>query len=270
MVLYSSYYDILNVTEIASTEEIKTAFRKLALIHHPDKNSNSPKSETEFIIIYNAYNVLSNPVKRVEYDTYLSSSSILKNRKKGWHTGTKALPGIAKTPYSSLKTIFSHINFILWEIEDFLRNNNTIEWNKEYSGKPLLYYVLNILIFIDKWILDPSGYRDYFLEARKMNRTDIAVYINNIFFSHGKPGHRPFISIMDYFYNIRKRMDKFLKHCGIGDIVKTIPGCDIRIVDSIFEAQNLALHYICLLNKILAGETDIIPPFRHSNTCFDV
>ena len=61
------YYDILGVTRGASEEEIKKAFRKLALEHHPDRNKKDG-AEERFKEINEAYQVLSDPKKRVDYD----------------------------------------------------------------------------------------------------------------------------------------------------------------------------------------------------------
>ena len=52
----------------ASETEIKKRFRKLATIHHPDKNGGSKKSEETFKVILNAYETLSDKEKRVIYD----------------------------------------------------------------------------------------------------------------------------------------------------------------------------------------------------------
>jgi curved DNA-binding protein CbpA len=62
------YYKILNVTFGASEAEIKKRFRKLATIHHPDKNGGSKKSEETFKEILNAYETLSNKKNREIYD----------------------------------------------------------------------------------------------------------------------------------------------------------------------------------------------------------
>lgn len=64
----TDYYKILNVTLVASETEIKKQFRKLATIHHPDKNGGSKKAEETFKIILNAYEILSNREKRAIYD----------------------------------------------------------------------------------------------------------------------------------------------------------------------------------------------------------
>lgn len=64
----TDYYKILNVTFGASDTEIKKGFRKLATIHHPDKNGGSIKSEETFKVLLNAYETLSNKESRAIYD----------------------------------------------------------------------------------------------------------------------------------------------------------------------------------------------------------
>ncbi|GAB4207429.1 MAG: hypothetical protein Fur0023_18240 [Bacteroidia bacterium] len=61
----NTYYDILGVSQNATIEEIKIAFRKLALLYHPDKN---PHTKELFVKILQAYEVLSDPVLRDKYD----------------------------------------------------------------------------------------------------------------------------------------------------------------------------------------------------------
>jgi curved DNA-binding protein CbpA len=62
-----SYYEILEISQTASTEEIKKAYRKLAFKYHPDRNKEK-KTEEIFKIISNAYEVLSNKEKKSKYD----------------------------------------------------------------------------------------------------------------------------------------------------------------------------------------------------------
>jgi len=72
----SDLYATLELSRNASQEEIKRAYRKLALIHHPDKNpSNRSAAEERFKAISKAYEILSDPIKRREYDLGESSST---------------------------------------------------------------------------------------------------------------------------------------------------------------------------------------------------
>ena len=64
------YYDILGVTKTATADEIKRAHRKLALKHHPDRNKNNKDAEEKFKEIQEAYDVLSDPTKRANYDQF--------------------------------------------------------------------------------------------------------------------------------------------------------------------------------------------------------
>jgi molecular chaperone DnaJ len=86
------YYKVLNVDRDASAEEIKKAYRKLALQYHPDRNPGDPGAEGKFKIAAEAYEVLSDPEKRRIYDLY----------------GAEGLTGAASPRgFSSLDEIFS-------------------------------------------------------------------------------------------------------------------------------------------------------------------
>lgn len=65
-----SYYDILQVPRGASDDQIKRAYRKLALKYHPDKNPGNEEANKRFAEINNAYEVLSDNEKRNIYDKY--------------------------------------------------------------------------------------------------------------------------------------------------------------------------------------------------------
>ncbi len=64
------YYDVLGVAKNASAEEIKKAYRKLAIKFHPDKNPNDKSAEDKFKEAAEAYEILSNPEKKQRYDHY--------------------------------------------------------------------------------------------------------------------------------------------------------------------------------------------------------
>jgi molecular chaperone DnaJ len=64
------YYEVLGVNRDVSEEEIKKAYRKLAMKHHPDRNPDNPKSEERFKEAKEAYEILTDAKKRAAYDQY--------------------------------------------------------------------------------------------------------------------------------------------------------------------------------------------------------
>lgn len=66
----NDYYEVLSVPPDASRDEIKKAYRRLALETHPDKNPGDPRAEERFKKINEAYGVLSDSKKRAQYDQY--------------------------------------------------------------------------------------------------------------------------------------------------------------------------------------------------------
>src|ERR687885_1415795 len=80
-------YKVLGVSKEASQEEIRRSYRKLARKHHPDANRDDPKAEERFKEIQHAYEILSNPEKRREYDegprTFFGSQGTRQGRPGG-------------------------------------------------------------------------------------------------------------------------------------------------------------------------------------------
>jgi len=66
---YKDYYKTLGVSKDASQADIKKQYRKLAIKYHPDKNAGNKQAEEKFKDLGEAYEVLSDPVKRKKYDT---------------------------------------------------------------------------------------------------------------------------------------------------------------------------------------------------------
>jgi len=94
------YYEILGVKKDASPEEIKKAFRKLALKYHPDRNKGNEEAEQRFKEIANAYEVLSDPKKRKAYDL----------------RGMSGVEGMGFSGFRSTEDIFSAFGDIFGDI----------------------------------------------------------------------------------------------------------------------------------------------------------
>lgn len=83
----SNYYDVLEVSKLATVQEIKSAYKKQALKFHPDRNAGSPQeaqlAEERFKLINEAYQVLSDPFKKSSYDNQLEYNNVQRQ-----HTST--------------------------------------------------------------------------------------------------------------------------------------------------------------------------------------
>lgn len=94
------YYEVLGVSKSASADEIKKAYRKLAVKYHPDKNPGDAEAEAKFKEAAEAYEVLSNPDKRARYDQFGHSASGMGGGFEGFGGGM------------SMEDIFSHFGDI--------------------------------------------------------------------------------------------------------------------------------------------------------------
>ena len=96
------YYEILGVSRDASDDEIKHAYRKLALKYHPDHNPNNPEAEQKFKEAAEAYDVLRNPERRANYDRF----------------GT-ADPGMGGSSFNSAEDIFAQFGDVFGDLFGF-------------------------------------------------------------------------------------------------------------------------------------------------------
>ena len=70
-----NYYEILDVSRVATYEEIKAKYRKLALKYHPDRNPDNKKAEEMFKKISEAYEILGDKEKRKKYDEKINNNT---------------------------------------------------------------------------------------------------------------------------------------------------------------------------------------------------
>ena len=96
------FYQILGVDKNSNSEEIKKAYRKLAVKYHPDKNPEDKKAEEKFKEISEAYDTLSDPQKRRKYDFDLQGGG------RGWHSSESQ--GFSGT-YGSFEDLFENVFF---------------------------------------------------------------------------------------------------------------------------------------------------------------
>lgn len=93
------YYEVLGVSKTASEDELKKAYRKMAMQYHPDKNPGDKVAEEKFKEAAEAYEVLSNSEKRARYDQF-------------GHSGMGANGGGFGGGFSNMEDIFSHFGDI--------------------------------------------------------------------------------------------------------------------------------------------------------------
>ncbi len=262
-----SYYEILNVSESSSQQEIKAAYHKSALINHPDKNNNSQESHVKFIQISNAYSILADSAKKKEYDLYLHNSMSIHNQNKYAVKKKSQVMISTSESFRSINEILSFLNFLLWDVEDFISRKGRLNLLSGENRKTAEEYVMTMLTFIDKWVITPAGYPDYFMQARKLKDLDPRKYIKDVI-SKSDANHHPFSNLSAYFYDLRKRTDKFIDNVKFSRLFDNVPGYNMRLIDCIIESQNLSVHYLSYLLCITEDGVLDVPKFIYSDSVF--
>ena len=90
-------YTVLGVSKTASAEEIKKAYRNLALRYHPDRNQGDASAEEKFKQINAAYDILGDETKRRQYDMYGSSANPFRQEQSGSTQQGSAYGGYQRT-----------------------------------------------------------------------------------------------------------------------------------------------------------------------------
>ncbi len=99
------YYTILGVTKSSSEDEIRKSYRRLAMQYHPDRNPDNPGAEEKFKELAEAYGVLTDPVKRREYDVYMARGG------EGHYQGQQGGGGFDYSQEDILRDLFNDPRF---------------------------------------------------------------------------------------------------------------------------------------------------------------
>ncbi len=176
-----NYYQILGVSQTATSSEIKTAFKKLAIQHHPDKNPNNKESEETFKLINEAYQVLNDAYKKSIYDQKLFYREDINTKtfqKQTQNSATKktykttfrrrAYKGTGYDPRLHILTLggFFLCLLLAWLIYSFIENhaakNNYDAALKFYQNKE---YELALAKVHDAVLQDDSNLQAYYLKG---------------------------------------------------------------------------------------------------------
>jgi len=107
---YKDYYQILGVSRNASPDDIRKAYRKLAMQYHPDRNPGDKKAEERFKEINEAYQVLSDAQKRAHYDRLGSEYSNWQRRGApgdfDWSQWSGGVPRGTRVEYTNMDDLF--------------------------------------------------------------------------------------------------------------------------------------------------------------------
>jgi len=107
---YKDYYKILGVERSASEDDIRKAYRKLAMQYHPDRNPNDKQAEEHFKEINEAYQVLNDPKKRTHYDRLGSDYSTWQRRGApgdfNWDDYVSGYPGGTRVNMEDFEDLF--------------------------------------------------------------------------------------------------------------------------------------------------------------------
>ncbi|MBQ3834937.1 MAG: molecular chaperone DnaJ [Elusimicrobia bacterium] len=125
------FYEVLGVQKGASEEEIKKAYRHLAIKYHPDRNPGNKEAEEKFKEINEAYDVLSNPQKKQQYDAF-------------GHEGMNGMGGAGAGGFGDMGDIFSNMGDIFGDIFGGGRAGRSSGGRRQYRKGADLRYDLEI------------------------------------------------------------------------------------------------------------------------------
>ena len=210
-----TYYEILGISETASLNEIRDAYRKRAIEYHPDVNS-SENAAKAFLLMRKAYDVLSDPTKRYEYNKHLSIQRFADKREKESrrHNQPQQNNNNKKNSrslwvYLSLIFALPLLVYIICEIAESYSKSDKITEDAKHPIESSVDRFADTTVFIDEnnelhkvGINDVEFFFEMHPDARKATQSEILKditarreeYLNRISANRPKNGASPYNS----------------------------------------------------------------------------
>ncbi|MBL3655567.1 DnaJ domain-containing protein [Fulvivirga sediminis] len=161
-----NYYQVLDVSRHSDLQTIKSAYKKLAFMYHPDKNPGNKAAEEYFKLINEAHQILSDPIRKAQHDRFLSAIyDKPKNSTPRGYTTT------ARPSKHTERSVYDRYGKYDWRKAPKYKNAPTYKVDKEYF-KNQLYTLLTVLV-ISIVIMGGLSINNY-LDARKQEKIRIA------------------------------------------------------------------------------------------------
>ncbi|HAP42862.1 MAG: hypothetical protein A2087_00075 [Spirochaetes bacterium GWD1_61_31] len=265
------HYRTLGLSPQASAEQIKSRYRELALRHHPDMNAGSPESQAIFITIKNAWEILGNREKKKKYDAYLAAraappastaaGSKESNAAPKRTQPTQASAGPRKQaqplPGDMARRARQTMGTLLWDIDDLARQRSYGYLNHTDYCK----LMFQILCCLYRWILRPAGFTETVLERLGLERLGAAALADMIYRYDASRLQFPLRSISDFWYLLRKPLERYLQRLDTLPWGATIPGATLSFIDAWIEAQNCITHYLGYIRRLENVYQTVLEPY---------
>ncbi len=166
----SNYYDLLEISKTATLQEIKSAYKKQALQFHPDRNAANPKeaqlAEERFKLINEAYQVLSDPFKKMRYDNQLEFENVKKQQYYRKHTSSgnynsKNSQNQSEGDYTEPRTGYTYRRR-----ETQSKRQSTLQFGKTELYIILGFAVMTVFAYLLIKIMTSYSYNLYIEEAK--------------------------------------------------------------------------------------------------------
>ena len=178
----ATYYNILGLNRSASKDEIKKSFRQLSLKYHPDRNATNENAHSIFIIINNAYSILTNEKTRKQYDAYLDK----------YEHRAYVKPQYSREYDPLVRNALSEFNYVLWDLEDLMKKLTDELIAQKANEMDLYEYLLQLFKYLEEELL----HENYWFSSVSNKQDRAKLHIEN------------------YYYHLRLEIEKHIKNMG--------------------------------------------------------